>query len=80
MSQLGSESCSNMKPALQKIKEQNSRKQTSSDTFVHRVFTSSTYTKPISRKSSPTMTSATKALVLVYQIQVIGETNMSEEK
>ena len=55
-----------MKPALQKIKEQNSRKQTSSDTFVHRLFTSSTYTKPISRKSSPTMTSATKALALVY--------------
>ena len=26
------------------------------------------------------MTSETKALVLVYKIQVIGETNMSEEK
>ena len=63
---LGKEYVQEKKQALQKIKEQHSRKQTSNDTFVPRLFAiSSTCTKQFSRDSLPTTTSATNGLASV---------------
>ena len=90
MSQLGSEFSSNIQSGreygqekertLQKIKEQQSGKQASSDTFVTRdSVPPSTCAKLISGDSFPATASAIRRLNSVFEIQVTVEINMREE-